>query len=225
MPNVLRIVTVVYLAATWQVDVASGWSHEALGPAALAVALGLTASTDNLFFLVADFRALPEEDAQDLIDEPGAELAAGPPAPTAPISHHSTAMPTRLTDLRRTVPGSWPLAAADGALLVARPLLVGKLLQDYFVPGSITAARLPALRAGDLPASWEGAFQQRVSRPGVCRCQIRTYDERARNPTRALMAAGTSVFLRERVGDLPPRLVSPGIDSSTMNRARLQSIR
>ena len=81
LANTLRIVTVVYLAATWQVDVASGWSHEALGLAVFAVALGLTASTDNLFSLVADFRALPEESAQDLIDEPGAQPAAHPPAP------------------------------------------------------------------------------------------------------------------------------------------------
>ena len=29
LANTLRIVTVVYLAATWRVDVASGWSHEA----------------------------------------------------------------------------------------------------------------------------------------------------------------------------------------------------
>ncbi len=157
--NILRIVAVVLLAERWQVDVASGWSHEALGLAVFAVALGLTVSTDNLVSLFADLRTLPQEGwQQGLIEEPRARMAA--PAPPAPTHNDPMSTATRLPDLRRTALAAWPLAAAFGVLLLAQPILIGKLMQDYFVPGSVLASRLLALRAGDLPASWEGDFQQ-----------------------------------------------------------------
>jgi exosortase len=153
--NILRIVAVVFLASRWQVDVTSGWSHEALGLAVFALALGLTVSTDNLFSFFVDLSTLPLGWSQYLIEEEGAPVTA-----PEPITRHLMCTATRLPDLRRTAFTAWPLAAAYGVLLLAQPMLIGKLMQDYLVPGSVLAARLLALRAGDLPASWDGAFQQ-----------------------------------------------------------------
>jgi exosortase len=154
--NIVRIVAVVFLHARWRVDVASGWSHEALGLAAFALALGLTVSTDNLFSFFVDLRTLPRGWRRGLIEEPGAPVAA-----PEPIPHHPISGATRLPDLRRTALAAWPLAAAYGILLLAQPMLLGKLMQDYFLPGSVLGSRLLALRAGDLPASWDGAFRQK----------------------------------------------------------------
>ncbi len=149
--NILRIVTVVLLAARWQIDVASGWSHEALGLAVFALALGLTVSTDNLISFFVDLRTLPQQGWQEgLIEEPGAAAAAAPLALPEPIPHHPTSAPTRLPDLRRTALAAWPLAAAYGALLLAQPMLIGILIQDYFVPGSGLSA--PAGSACRRPA-------------------------------------------------------------------------
>ena len=158
--NILRIVAVVVLAARWQIDVSSGWSHEALGVAVFALALGLTVSTDNLISLFVDLRTLPQQGWQrSLISEPGARASA--PALPEPPALHGISTATRLPDLRLTALAAWPLAAAYVVLLLAQPTLIGKLIQDYFVSGSILSARLLAMRADDLPASWEGDFQQR----------------------------------------------------------------
>jgi exosortase len=143
--NTLRIVAVTHLAARWQIDATTGWVHEALGVAVFALALGLTASTDALLSIFGDVRRLlrARERAMTM------SLDAIPPA-SEPII---VSIPTRLPDLRRTWLGSWRLAASYGVLLAVQPLLLRPLLEDYFLPGSVVASRLLALRADDLPAS------------------------------------------------------------------------
>ena len=68
---------------------------------------------------------------------------------------------TQLPDLCRTRLASWPLAAGYGAVILAQPLLIGSLLEDYFMPGPVVASRLLAVRATDLPAS-SGSFRQQA---------------------------------------------------------------
>ncbi len=122
-----------------------------------ALALGLTASTDNLFSFFADLREQPRGWQQGLVDEPAASLAPEPVPPKL------ASMPTRLPDLRRTALASWPLAAGYLSLLTAQPVLIGGLVQQYLAP-SVVASRLLALGAADLPAKWGGAFEQQGHR-------------------------------------------------------------
>jgi exosortase len=152
LANILRIVTVVVVAERWKVDLSSGWAHQALGLAVFGLALGLTASTESLVSLLAVVRGLRRVRERELM----MGTLAAPPAPGPDRPPPS---PTLLPDLRRTRLASWPVLAAYGSLLLAQPVLLGDLLQDYFVPGSVLASRLMAVRAGDLPGSW-GDFRQ-----------------------------------------------------------------
>jgi len=150
--NVLRIVVVVDLAAHWQLDLSTGWPHEALGLAVFALALGLTASSDCLFSLlpcvVSLRRAWVEQSLIGRFSVPPAPRPAPPPL-----------APTQVPDLCWSRLASWPLAAAYGAVILAQPLLIRSLLEDYFLPGPVVASRLLDLRATDLPAT-SGSLRQ-----------------------------------------------------------------
>ncbi len=52
--NTARIVLVAYATARWDVDFLTGWRHAALGLVLLALPLGLLASTDRLYRVIAD---------------------------------------------------------------------------------------------------------------------------------------------------------------------------
>jgi exosortase/archaeosortase family protein len=59
--NVARVVLIAWLLARHSIDLSEGWRHEALGLALFAVAVGLTASTDQLLsFLFAPAEPAPE---------------------------------------------------------------------------------------------------------------------------------------------------------------------
>jgi exosortase len=150
--NILRIVIVVAAAARWGIDLLTGWRHEALGLAVFGLALGLTASTDSLYSAASSLLTLWREWSREL-------LMGGQRGPAAASAPANGAGPTRLPALRSTRLASWPLAAAYGFLLVAQPVLVGNQLEDGFLPASVGASRLLAVRAGDLPAAW-GPFRQ-----------------------------------------------------------------
>ena len=153
--NVLRIVAVSYLTARWQLDLSTGWPHEALGLAVFALSLGLTASSDRLFSLVPCVLSLRRAWVEQTLMGWASVATAPRPAPAEqPVA------PTQLPDLRRTRLASWPLAAAYGALILVQPLLIRSLLEDYFLPGQVVSSRLLTLRAGDLPASWGSLSQQ-----------------------------------------------------------------
>jgi exosortase len=156
LSNILRIVVVVVAAARWQLDLLAGWPHEALGLGVFALALGMTASTDSLVSIGPCLLSMRRAWArQFLMDHEDARASVPPLAPR----EVQAAPPTRLPDLSRTVLASRPLAAAFGVLILAQPWLIGNQLEDSFLPGSVAASRLLALRAADLPATW-GPFQQ-----------------------------------------------------------------
>jgi exosortase len=152
--NVLRIVVVVAVAARWQVDLATGWIHEALGLAIFVLALWLTAGTDCLFSLVPHVLRLRREWVLgELIGpQPRCVPAAAGPAPRRSLAG-------RVAEVRWSRLASWPLTAAYGVLILAQPLAIAPIVEGSLLPDSMAACRLASLRAADLPASW-GPFQR-----------------------------------------------------------------
>jgi exosortase len=153
--NVLRIVVVVDLAARWHIDLSTSWPHEALGLAVFALALGLTASTDCLLSLLVWLLSLRRAWVeQSLI---GRFSVPPPPRPAPPPQA------TQVSDRGWSRIASWRLVAAYGAVILAQPLFIRSLLEDYFLPGPVAACRLLDLRATDLPAAsgalWQEGFE------------------------------------------------------------------
>jgi exosortase len=58
LANVLRIVMVAFLDVHWHLDISAGWRHDLVGVLLFAVALGLTASTDQLLRFVLGMRTV-----------------------------------------------------------------------------------------------------------------------------------------------------------------------
>ncbi len=69
--NAVRITTVVYAGAKWNIDIATNWKHEALGMVLFAVALALVYSTDQLLLFFSKPRsALGTEPETETAEQP-----------------------------------------------------------------------------------------------------------------------------------------------------------
>jgi hypothetical protein len=172
--DILRAVAMTALAARRHIDTGSGWRREALGLAAVALSLGLILSTDRLFRLLADtYRLLavgpgrPSPRPWRLPEVPGASrrifrgLSASRGFLSGSAREPDDPSTTRLPDPRRTALASWGLTAAYGVLLAAQPFLL-----RTFVADEVLRPKMPgwfaALKADDLPASYEGGFRRQA---------------------------------------------------------------
>jgi exosortase len=156
--NVARVVGVVYLLDRCDLDLTTGWRHDAFGMALFGLALVLIWSTDRLLL----FLAAP---AAPVVRKTYAAPAGAEPSRPAAVPN-----PTRLPDLRRAWVASWPVAACFAVLALAWPGWYRLAAGVGASPPDQIAPRLGALAGNSMPrqlGKWERQkFTTETRNPG-----------------------------------------------------------
>jgi exosortase len=136
--NVARVVGVAYLSSRSEIDLATGWRHDAFGLVLFTGALLLIWSTDRLLLFLAPARVRP----------PQPRDAAEGQASSAPAEPRSAWI------------GAWAIAVAYGTLAVGHVSLYGLEFLERAASGGTVSASVEQLQADSLPAQLAKAEQK-----------------------------------------------------------------
>jgi exosortase len=147
LANVARVFLVAYLLKRWDVNLALGWRHDALGFALFGVALGLIWSSNRLILFLTPF----------LNKRPDAQATPSAPFPTV-----ETEKPNWGAAWQRSWLNSWAAGAAFASLLVGHFCLYGITPAFASGPGEIAAA-VHTLNEDSLPRELDGWRREKMS--------------------------------------------------------------
>ncbi len=149
LANVARVFLIAYLSQRWNIQLAEGWRHEALGYLLFAVALGLIWSTNQLLLFLTPPRWSKNANAVE---------ATVPPEEVAPPADKIA----WTASIQQTWLNSWVAGAAFGLLLLGHFFLYGVPQTAFAGPGDV-ASGVAKLNEDSLPRELDGWKRDKMS--------------------------------------------------------------